>query len=144
MPKLKRAALFCCICLCRGCGVVARRWNQPLQHQQISQWIQGKAGLLRGVRCRFGKFPASASGTGDGSKWAKARLDKAPQRRTISAFFGENADLDARHAVPSFPQGRDSLVFFGSEQADVGSAHSLQQCEQTAEAGAGGLAGQNR
>lgn len=129
MPKLKRAALFCCILFVAAAVLWPGLWNQPLQHQQISQWIRGKKLAYQGT-LQVWYIPGHASGTGDGSKWAKARLDKF-EKNNFGIFY-EMQILDTQGMQAKLSAGqRPDLVFFGSEQADV-VVPLLQQCEQTA------------
>lgn len=130
MPKLKRAALFCCILFALAAILWPGLWNQPLQHQQISQWIRGKKLAYQGT-LQVWYISGHASGTGDGSKWARARLDKFEKNNFGIFYEMQVLDVPSLQARLSAGQ-RPDLIFFGSEQAnDV--EPMLQKSEQSAQ-----------
>lgn len=130
MPKLKRAALFCCILFAAAAVLWPGLWNQPLQHQQISQWIRGKKLAYQGT-LQVWYISGHASGTGDGSKWAKARLDKFEKNHF--GIFYEMQGMDAEGMQAQLAAGqRPDLIFFGNEERETVEP-LLQQSAQTAQ-----------
>ncbi len=92
-------------------------WNQPLQHQQISQWIRGKKLAYQGT-LQVWYISANASGTGDGSSWAKARLSKF-EKNNFGIFY-EMQIMDTEKLQEKISQGqRPDLIFFGHGQWDI-------------------------
>ena len=129
MPKGKRAALFCCL----FCAAVAffwpGSWNQPLQRQQINQWIRGKRLSYQGT-LQVWYVSAGASGAGDGSAWVRARMQKFEKNHF--GIFYQMQTMDSAALNEKLDNGeRPDLIFFGKEQ--IGKITPLlQACDLSA------------